>query len=170
MTWILYINRIVSYRITQYIQQRRGSLGTGAASNNSKNGMPQLTIIESEAYTEPIRKPLRVTSYTQGGRMVSSLAGSSSNCGKPSSSSSSSSSGIKGGSSSFSWSGGEKGSSSSRKFASNNRPSYTNEEAVEEAMSQRQKIAQEILTEGCVQAYVDFFYLTHRPDPRAGKS
>lgn len=33
------------------------------------------------------------------------------------------------------------------------------------SLANKQKLCLEILTEGYVQAYVDFFYLTHRPDP-----
>lgn len=49
------------------------------------------------------------------------------------------------------------------------RPSYKDEKAVEEAELQRRAICEEILVSGCVQSFVDFFYLMHRPDPKAGK-
>ena len=37
----------------------------------------------------------------------------------------------------------------------------------QEAANQRRAISEEILAAGCVQSFVDFFYLTHRPDPKA---
>jgi len=33
----------------------------------------------------------------------------------------------------------------------------------------REAICEETLAMGCVQSFVDFFYLTHRPDPLAGE-
>ena len=36
------------------------------------------------------------------------------------------------------------------------------------AMSDKQRISTEILAAGFVQAFVDFFHLTHRPDPDPG--
>ena len=60
-------------------------------------------------------------------------------------------------------------SSNNANLASNSpRP----EDAGEEDNNNKHKadLAQEILISGNVQSFVDFFYLTHRPDPSAGQS